>query len=66
MAHNFSSFSALPKERYQGQWVVMVDGTVVASGSAGDMQRVMSRVRKQYPGKTPFLAKVPKKMMQIV
>ena len=66
MVSNFSAFNAIPTENYQGEWIVVVEGEVVASGTATEIRKAMPRIRKEFPNKTPLLAKVPRKVLQVV
>jgi hypothetical protein len=66
MSDNFSAFVALPKEKYEGQWVVLLNKEVVASGTAKEIKERLVKIRKKYPKEVPFLAKVPHKTLQIV
>ena len=56
---NYNAFIRLDTRKYTDQYVVMVDGKVVRSGK--DIERLLKEVRKKYPSKLPFVAKVPKR-----
>jgi len=56
----------MPKEKYEGQWVVLLHKKVVANGTAREIKTKLAAIREQHPGETPFIAKVPSKILQIV
>jgi len=66
MVDNFSAFTEVPKDEYCGQWVIMLNEKVVAHGSPKAIKDKMKKIREQHPNEIPFLAKVPKKILQIV
>ena len=66
MAGNFSAFLEIPRNQYDGQWVVLLNKKVVAHGSAREIKHEVERIRKENPSEIPFVAKVPKKILQIV
>jgi Family of unknown function (DUF5678) len=57
MSKNLEAYLRLNKARYRDQYVVLVDGKLVAKGKA--IEKILSDVRKSYPRKVPFVAKVP-------
>lgn len=57
--NNYKAFLKLNTRKYTNQYVIMVDGKVVRSGK--DIERLLKEVRKEYPRKLPFVAKVPKR-----
>jgi len=56
---NYSAFLRLDTRKYVDQYVVMIGGKVVRAGK--DIERLLKEVRKVYPNKLPFVAKVPKR-----
>ena len=67
MDSNFSTFAKISQEpAFEGQWVVILDEKVVARGTARKIKEEMKAIRKKYPKEMPLIAKVPKKVMQIV
>jgi hypothetical protein len=50
--------------KFLGQWVAIVDKKVVAHGP--DARVVFERAKKDYPGRIPFLAAVPKSTTMIL
>ena len=57
MSKNLAAYLRLNKARYKDQYVVLVDGKLVAKGKA--IEKLLKNVRKSYPRKVPFVAKVP-------
>lgn len=57
MSKNLEAYLRLNKARYKDQYVVLVDGKLVAKGK--DIEKILTRVHKSYPRKVPFVAKVP-------
>ena len=57
MSKNLDAYLRLNKARYKDQYVVLVDGKLVGKGKA--IEKILRKVRKTYPHKVPFVAKVP-------
>jgi glutamine phosphoribosylpyrophosphate amidotransferase len=57
MSKNLQAYLRLNKARFKDQYVVLVDGKLVAKGKA--IEKILKQVRKAYPRKVPFVAKVP-------
>lgn len=60
MSRNFETFLRLPmkeQEKYRGQYIVMIDGKIIAKGN--EIDKILPSVIKRYPKKTPFVAKIP-------
>ena len=57
MSKNLAAYLRLNKARYKDLYVVLLDGKLVAKGKAID--KILTNVRKAYPRKVPFVAKVP-------
>lgn len=67
MENNFSTFEEISDmPRYQGRWVVILNKKVVAAGTAKKIKEKMMHIRKEHPKEIPLIAKVPKKILQIV
>ena len=67
MDSNFSTFAKISQESaFEGQWVVILDEKIVARGTARKIKEEMKSIRKNHPKEMPLIAKVPKKVMQIV
>ena len=64
MTKNFAAFSKLDKTPYRGKYVVMIDGKMVGKGS--DIESMLAKTRKKYPGKTPLVAKIPREEVMIL
>jgi len=52
MKNDFSS--------YANKWIVIINKKVVASGK--DINKIMAKVSRSYPNKTPFVTKVRNKL----
>ena len=61
---DFESYSKADLSKYSGKWVVVVNQKIVASGK--DSKKLLEKVEKKYPKQTPMLAKVPKKILQVL
>jgi len=62
-----SAFIKASKDpRYEGKWVVILKNKVVFSGKAEELKKGMNYIRKKHPNAVPLIAKVPKKIAQIV
>ena len=59
MSKNFQTFLKLDLSKLTDQYVVLVDKKLVAKGK--DIVSLLKVVRKKYPDKTPFIAKIPDK-----
>lgn len=57
MSKNLQTYLRLDKATYKNQYVVLVEGKVVAKGK--NIEKILKRVHKTYPRKVPFVAKVP-------
>lgn len=64
MSANFQAFLKLGISKYLNQYIVMIDKKVVASGK--DIVSMLKAVRKKYPHKTPFIAKIPEKSVLVL
>lgn len=61
---DFEFYSGTDLSKYSGKWVVIVNEEVVASGK--DSKKLLQEVKEKYPGETPLLAKVPKRILQVL
>ncbi len=67
MNTNVSTFAEISQEaKYEGQWVIIVNKKVAFSGTAKEIKEKIEHIRKEYPNELPLIAKVPKKILQIV
>ena len=64
MTKNYEAYLNLDKKGLQNQYVIIVNGKVAAKGE--DIENMFLNVRKKYPGKTPFVAKIPEERMLIL
>ena len=64
MSKNFQAFLKLDLSKYLNQYVVMIDKKVVASGK--DIVSMLKSVRREYPRKTPLIAKIPEKSVLVL
>ena len=64
MSENFQTFVKLDKSKLANQYVVIINKKVFATGQ--DIESMLKKVKKQYPGKTPFVAKVPDKELLVL
>ena len=64
MTENFEAYLKLDKTGLKNKYVVIVDGKVIAKGE--DIEDMLGKVRKGYPDKTPFVAKVPDERMLVL
>jgi len=64
MSNNFQAFLKLDTSKYLNQYIVMIDKKVVANGK--DIVSLLNSVRKKYPHKTPFIAKIPEKSVLVL
>jgi hypothetical protein len=66
MDGNYEYFMRTDLGKYVGEWVIIAKEKIVANGSSKEMKEALDRIRKEYPGETPFIAKVPQNAIQIV
>jgi len=64
MSENFQAFLKLDTSKYLNQYIVMIDKKVIAHGK--DIVSMLKSVRKKYPRKTPFIAKIPEKSVLVL
>ena len=64
MSKNFQTFLKLDTTKYLNQYIVMIDKKVVGSGK--DIVAMLKSARKKYPGKIPFIAKIPEKSVLVL
>ena len=57
MSKNSEAYLRMNKARYKDLYVVLVDGKLVAKGK--EIEKILRKVRKTYPHRVPFVAKVP-------
>lgn len=64
MSKNFEAFLVLDKKGLENQYVILVDGKVVAKGL--DIEKMLTEIRKKHPKVTPFVAKIPDERMMVL
>ena len=64
MSENFQAYLKLDTSKLANQYVVIINGKVFATGQ--DIEEMLKKVRKLYPGKIPFVAKVPDKELLVL
>ncbi len=57
MTKNFKAYIKLNKSKLQNQYVVIINGKVIEKGK--NIENMLTKARKKYPDKTPFVAKIP-------
>jgi len=61
MTKNFDAFIRLPKstqKKYEGQYIVMIDGKIITHGK--EIDKILPNIKKRYPEKTPLVTKIPR------
>lgn len=53
---NFDTYLELQKDKYEGEYIVLVDGKLI--NHRPNLEEMVEQVRKQHPQETPFVAKV--------
>jgi hypothetical protein len=64
MSKNFETFLKLDGKGLENQYIILVNGKMVAKGF--DIEKMLARVRKKYPKTTPFVAKIPDERTMIL
>ena len=64
MSQNFQAFLKLDAVKYTNQYVIIIDKKLVVSGK--DIVSMLKDVRKKYPKKIPFIAKIPEKSVLVL
>jgi enoyl-CoA hydratase/carnithine racemase len=64
MSENFQAYLKLDTSKLINQYVVIINGRVFATGQ--DIEEMLKKARKKYPGKIPFVAKVPDKELLVL
>ena len=64
MSENFQYFLKLDKSNLINQYVVIINKKVIATGT--DIETMLKKVKKKYPSKVPFVAKVPDKQVLVL
>lgn len=61
---NVDAYAKLDKTGLEGQYVVIIQGEVVAKGE--NIKEMLEQVKQEYPEERPFVAKVPEKRMLVL
>ncbi len=64
MSKNFQAFLKLDASHLSNQYIVLIDKKMVAKGK--DIVALLKRVRKQFPTKIPFIAKILDKSLHVL
>lgn len=64
MTKNFEAFLKLDKSKYLNEYVVIVDKKLVATGK--DIVSMLQTIKRKYPKKVPFVAKIPEKSLLVL
>ncbi len=64
MSENFQAYLKLDTSKLTNQYVVIINGKVFATGP--NIEEMLKKARKKYPGKIPFVAKVPEKELLVL
>ena len=64
MTKDFEAYLRLDKTGLKNKYVIIVNGEVVAKGE--DIENMLKKVKREYPHKIPFVAKVPDERMLIL
>jgi len=64
MTENFEAYLNLDKTGFENKYVIIINGKVEAKGE--DIENMLEKVRKKYPGNTPFVAKIPDERMLVL
>lgn len=61
MTQNFKAFLNLSKRmqrKYEGQYIIMIDGKIVSHGKQIDTP--LPTIKRKYPEKIPLITKIPR------
>ena len=64
MTKNFEVYIELDKTGLENQYIIIVNGNVVAKGE--DIEQMLEKVKQDYPDETPFVAKVPEERVLVL
>lgn len=60
---NYEMFLKLDMSEFIGEWVVIIDGEIVAHGK--NVKEVLKEAITRFPGKRPMIARIPEKETMI-
>lgn len=64
MDKNLQAYIKLDKNKLANQYVVIIEGNPVATGT--NIEEMLKVTRRKYPHKTPFVAKVPDQQLLVL
>jgi len=64
MNGDYEWFIGTNLDEYIGKWVAIVNKQVIASSK--NVKDVLKKVNEEYPKATPFIAKIPEKVLTVV
>ena len=64
MTKNFQAYITLDKKGLENEYVVIIDGKLFAQGN--EIEDMLKDAKKNFPTKTPFVAKVPDERMLVL
>jgi MinD superfamily P-loop ATPase len=64
MSENLQSFLKLDVSKLTNQYVVIINKKLFAAGQ--DIEQMLKRAKRQYPGTIPFVAKIPDKELLVL
>lgn len=64
MSENFQAYLKIDTSKYLDQYIVMIDKKIITHGK--DIVSMLKSVRKKYPHKTPFIAKIPEESVLVL
>ena len=64
MTKNFEVYIELDKTGLENQYIIIVNGNVVAKGE--DIEQMLEKVKQDYPDEIPFVAKVPEERVLVL
>jgi len=64
VSKNFQAYLKLEKEGLEEKYVVIIRGKMVEKGR--DIEKLLSKVRREYPEEIPLVAKIPSEEVLIL
>lgn len=66
MTKSYKKFLELDESKYKsGEYIIMIDEKVVRHGPGEKLKKLFTEVKREYPKKMPFIAKIPAEGMFI-
>jgi len=60
MTTNYDWYIEQDLSKFSGKWVVIIDQKIIGSGNK--VNELIQKAQKEYPTKTPFIAKINNKL----